>query len=139
MEKISRILPSSPRFTSDMRNSGVARSGTPSFGRPVGVSALAKPAFDGMAKASDELKEFQEMRTPALKSVDPKAQIVERMANDFFVKRAAAPTIEENQEFDQIVESFHDEESDLNPMTAKIREGIDDDMPVIGGNLNIIA
>ncbi len=139
MEKISRILPSSPRLNNtDLRGSGVARSGTPSFGRPVGVSALAKPAFDGMSKASEELEQFQSQRVPA-RSTDPKAQIVERMASDFFMKRTQAPTPEEDQAIDEIVANFHDQDSDLNPVTAKVRENIDDDSLVIGGNLNIVA
>jgi hypothetical protein len=139
MEKISRILPSSPRLgNTDLRNSGVARPGTPSFGRPVGVSALAKPSFDGMAKATDELKEFQTERAIP-KSMDPKAEIVNRMSSEFFMKRTAAPTVEDSAAIDELLTKYHDEDSDLNPVTAKIRESLDDDAPVIGGNLDIIA
>lgn len=138
MEKISRILPSSPRFNSDLRGSGVARSGTPSFGRPVGTSALAKPAFDGMTKASDELREFQQTRVQT-KPTDPKAQIVDRIANEFFMRKSSAPSTENDMETDQILEKLHDDDSDLNPVTASVRESIDDEAPVVGGKLNIVA
>lgn len=142
MEKISRILPSSPRVTStDMRNSGVARPGMPSFGRPVGVSALAKPEVNISARASEELAGLKQMREPNQLPKDPKAAIVDRIANDFFMRKSAP--VEEALETDgtsEILEKFHSQEdSDLNPMTGQAPVDADDDAPVVGGRLNIVA
>lgn len=122
MEKISRILPSSPRFKNpDIKSAGVARSGTASFGRPVGVSALARPALD------------------EVKPLDPRAAIVDRVSSAFFMKRNEAPTPAQEAEIDQILAKFQDVDSDLNPATASVRDGDADEAPAIGGNLNIVA
>jgi hypothetical protein len=140
MEKISRILPSSPRVASaDMRNSGVARSGMPSFGRPQGVSALATPRFDGMARATEELKDFKAEREPTLNK-NPKAEIVERLSRDFFsVKPKEDTGVDISAE---IVARFHDGDSDLNPLTgrsAAAAEELAEDTPVVGGQLDVMA
>lgn len=140
MEKISRILPSSPRFKNvDVKSAGSVRAGMPSFGRPVGESALAKkPSFDGMASSAEQLQDFQAQRVP--QSQDPKAQIVEKIANDFFIQRNRAPTVEDNLAVETILQNFHDEDSDLNPMTSRLKEAaVDEDAPVIGGYLDVVA
>jgi hypothetical protein len=44
MEKISGIIPSTQRVSSvDLKDAAPVRPGTPSFGRPQGISSLAKP------------------------------------------------------------------------------------------------
>ena len=94
MEKISGILPSSPRITgADLKNSGVARSGTPSFGRPTNES-LSQPSGQ-MTRASTadraiaELNELQNIRS--VQNNDSRVEIVNRIANDFFGKAQASP------------------------------------------------
>lgn len=147
MEKISSILPGTPRVTTaDLRNSGVARPGAPSFGRPMGVSALAaRPEVDGSASASAELSNLRGLREPNARPKDPKADIVERIANNFFNKKAAGvETPVQNDATAEILEKFHaQEDSDLNPMTVKAptatAEDVDDNAPVVGGKLNIMA
>lgn len=157
MEKISRILPPSPRVTSaDLRNSGVARPGAPSFGRPVGVSALATPRFDGMARASEELREFRAQREPTYNK-DPKSQIVERISREFFSKapKTELPTTENGVSIaDEIIANFHDGDSDLVPVTGKLavtelmdlalsagapEETLGEDAPLVGGQLDVMA
>lgn len=146
MEKISRILPGSPRVTTaDLRGSGVARPGSPGFGRPMGVSALAakpEPADVSMT-ASKELSNLRFMREPNQPaSRDEKADIVQRMSDSFFMKKARQPEVEvQNDVTSEILEKFHSmEDSDLNPMTgAPPAELADEEMPIKGGNLNIVA
>ena len=139
MEKISRILPSSPRFkNADIKSAGAARSGMPSFGRPVGESSLAKkPSFDGMVNAQERLGEFQSER---VQTKDPKAEIVDRIANDFFMKRGQGPTVEDNQAIESVLQEFHDADSDLNPVTSNFKSASpDEDAPAVGGYLDIVA
>jgi hypothetical protein len=146
MEKISRILPSSPRVASaDLRNSGVARPGSPSFGRPVGVSALAAVSkFDGAGRAAAELGELRAEREPT-KSKDPHVEIVERMSRDFFVSRPTveAPRNENGVDLaEEIVAKFHDGDSDLDPFTgsgAHVAEELGEEVPVVGGQLDVMA
>lgn len=146
MEKISRILPASPRVSSaDLRNSGVARPGAPSFGRPVGVSALAaNNKFDGMARATSEFQEFRAEREKN-NHKHPHVEIVERMSKEFFSTRPTTemPKTENGVDLaDEIVSRFHDENSDLDPMTSRVTrvaEELGDDLPVIGGQLDVMA
>lgn len=160
MEKISRILPPSPRLTAvDLKNSGVTRPGAPSFGRPVGTSALGTPRFDGMSRALDELKEFKTMREPT-HAKDPKVEIVERISRDFFsTSPKAAETAKTHELAEQIVARFHDGDSDLDPMTgaSRFRDEVNDltgetesdpfsasadlgeDAPMVGSQLDVMA
>lgn len=97
MEKISGILPATARITSvDMRNSGVARSGTPGFGRELGVSTVAakNAALETAAKANLTHKDQIQMRNT---ESDPKSEIVRRMADSFFVNNMS-PSVEANDE-----------------------------------------
>ncbi len=56
MEKISGILPSSSRVSSvDMKEAAPVRPGTPSFGRPEGVSSLKKAKIGETASAAASL------------------------------------------------------------------------------------
>lgn len=96
MNKISSILPANARVTTvDMRNSGVSRPGSPSFGREVGMSTPAqrKAELETAMKASNEFKTQMYVRNEEL---DPKSKIVQNMADNFFNKKAA----QKNEEVD---------------------------------------
>lgn len=89
MDKISRILPSTQRVTTvDLKGSGTSRSGTPSFGREIGVSAMAakKNGLDTSDLATLKMKEQFDQRKI---ETDAKAQIIKNMAKDFFVNQQA--------------------------------------------------
>ncbi len=144
MDKISRILPGSPRVTTaDLRGSGVARPGSPGFGRPMGTSALAaKPEVDVSVTAGQELSNLRAQREPnRIPTKDDKADIVQRMADNFFMKKAKQPEVApQNDVTDEILEKFHSmEDSDLNPNTSTMPSEMADEMPIKGGNLNIVA
>ena len=88
MDKISGIIPSSRRVSSvDLQNAAPVRPGTPTFGRPIGISTLA-PELIGTSTAQKALAEFDLQMAPK-KSIDPKADIVENMSNQFFMKRTS--------------------------------------------------
>lgn len=92
MEKISGILPATARITTvDLKNSGTARSGMPSFGRDVGLSSVTQRRLAN--RAGDLHKEQMEWRH---KSQDPKAEIVQRMADNFFMRKSARQKQEEH-------------------------------------------
>lgn len=56
MEKISGIIPSSSRVASvDMREAAPVRPGTPSFGRPEGVSSLRQAKLGDTAAAATKI------------------------------------------------------------------------------------
>jgi hypothetical protein len=118
MEKISKIIPPSARTVSvDLKNSGVARSGMPSFGREQGVSSAAKKAeMDVITRSSHQ---HQELMADRIK--DPKVRIIEDMANSFFMKNAA-PNV------------------DAEPKTKTESEvDFDLDVPEVGGNLDVMV
>jgi hypothetical protein len=82
MEKISSILPATPRITAvDLKNSGVARSGTNPFGRDVGLSSIdrRKALEAALPKGSGDAA-INETGRP----LDPRAAIVKDMADKFF-------------------------------------------------------
>lgn len=86
MEKISGIIPSSRRVSSvDLQNANPVRPGTPTFGRPIGISTLA-PEILSPSTAQKALAEFDAQMSPR-KSIDPKADIVQNMSEQFFMKR----------------------------------------------------
>jgi hypothetical protein len=105
MEKISGILPSNARVTTvDLRNAGTSRAGMPSFGRSVGISTVQQREIERAtaAKANDVHKSQMNIRDT---EKDPKAEIVQRLADDFFANKAKM----NNQE----VSISHDEASDM--------------------------
>jgi len=122
MEKISSILPATSRVTTvDLRNSGSIRGGMPTFGREVGVTAAAAQqaqqkeaatlalsrnqpdVLTTAARANQTLSEQMQMRTSKM---DPKADIVKKMAENFFMNKAAANAA-------PAIQIRHDEESDM--------------------------
>ena len=145
MEKISGIIASTPRITSaDMRNSGVVRPGTPSFGRPQGVSTVANRAEIASGRATDELESLRSAREPNAQPKNEKAEIVERMAKNFFNNKpsVAATAVEgpRDEASQEILRKFQtEEESAFNPKGSAVLEHLDEDSPVIGGRVNLIA
>ena len=82
MEKISRVLPADKRITTvDMRHSGFARPGSPSFGREVGSTPGRHREIDTAKRAVERFDE--EMR---VRHESAKAAMVARMADRFFVR-----------------------------------------------------
>lgn len=88
MEKISGIIPSSRRVSSvDLQNANPVRPGTPTFGRPIGISTLA-PEILSPSTAQKALAEFDVQMSPK-RPIDPKADIVKNMTESFFMKRSS--------------------------------------------------
>lgn len=87
MEKISGIVPTSRRVTSvDMKNAPPVRPGTPTFGRPVGVSTEAdkgKPTTAELALAQQ--KNIMDKRSPAEKG----PELIQKMADRFFLQKSS--------------------------------------------------
>ncbi|MCB0411529.1 MAG: hypothetical protein KDD22_03335 [Bdellovibrionales bacterium] len=93
MEKISGIVPQSKRVTAvDLRNAPPVRPGTPTFGRPVGISTaldLSKPTTAEVAVAKHQ--ELIDRR----KQVAQGPELIEDMTNRFFMhKKTSAPEVE---------------------------------------------
>lgn len=91
MEKISGIIPSSPRVASvDLKEAAPVRPGTPSFGRPEGVSSLRQTqapnapsiAMDTARKGIAAMDEANGWRAKDL----TRAAMVEGMNQKFFMK-----------------------------------------------------
>lgn len=110
MEKISGILPSTSRITSvDLKSSGAVRSGTPSYGRPVGLSA---PAAREIERTTAQNARAVHEQLMSRRSLDPRAQIVEKMADNFFVNRNRQVEAEPMSAIEW------DANADLNPSTG---------------------
>lgn len=93
MEKISGILKNSPRVQSvDLRESTPVRPGTPSFGRPEGVSALAKSALDTLKPAPT-----LEVEQPWKSKDQQQAQLAAELAGRFFSKPVTAEAVMANE------------------------------------------
>lgn len=136
MEKISGILPASARITSvDMKNSGVARSGSPSFGRPQGVSTGAAIQSNISKLGAERHNEMMALRHPTQTGPkDPNVDIVEQISRDFFLKPSAPSAT------DVAIESAsidYGPSADLDPATDS--RGEDMDRPEIGGYLDVSA
>ncbi len=87
MEKISGILPSSSRVSSvDMRDAAPIRPGTPSFGRPEGVSSLRDAKVGETAARASRLSQDR----LDWKSKDSnQAAIARDISDSFFINRKA--------------------------------------------------
>lgn len=84
MDKISGIIPSSPRVTAvDLRDSAPVRPGTPSFGRREGVSSLREPIpMEAPRRASLAQAEMVGWKSKDMEH----AAMVQEMSNRFFIK-----------------------------------------------------
>lgn len=133
MQKISGILPANARVTTvDMKASGVARPGMPSWGREVGVPIAAEKRMqqEAATKASIVHKEQMQLREGSAK--DPHVAIVEKMTENFFVNRAAEPKEE------PIIAA--DPNSDMDLMTGAPANTEDDgDTLLVGQYLDVQA
>jgi hypothetical protein len=131
VEKISGILPATARVTTvDLRNSGSSRSGMPSWGREVGVTAAAakqmeaakqievaeQAQFSTSARAMGSFNQQMEGRVKS--APDPKSEIVKKLADGFFMnKTAQAPQMEGSMQSLPVV---HDSNSDMKIEMPKI-------------------
>jgi hypothetical protein len=126
----------------DLRNSGTARSGMPSFGREVNVSSIGErqAALQTASKANLLHNEQMNIRT------DPKAEIVKKMADSFFINNAKL----KETDMPSFKEADQDEEiSNANKFDAKVStKGVesdssnndsDEDSLVIGQHLDVHA
>lgn len=170
MEKISGILPANARVTTvDLRNSGTSRSGMPNFGRDVGVSAIAErkmareaamreaavqgPNMSGIAGQTFETSKVANsahkdqigLRT---KVSDPKSDIVQKMADDFFMNKARQLELQSEAAIPQEIpaEDSESDELDLAPASttqtetsAADSESESDDSLVVGQHLDVHA
>lgn len=136
MEKISGILPASSRVTSvDLKSSGAARSGAPSYGRPVGLSSAARREMAAEVKAQN-LHQAQMQK----RSMDPQTEIVQKMADNFFNTRNEKVESQLEVAASEFMEI--DPDADLNPLTAsKVFNGEskedDMDLPEVGAYLDV--
>lgn len=89
MEKISGIIPASPRVTSvDHSGSNSTRPGAPTFGAPKGISSLERN--DRFSKSSVANNITDTFMNSSWKKRDlAKAGIVEKMSDVFFQSRVA--------------------------------------------------
>lgn len=88
MDKISGIIPSSPRLQSvDLKDAAPVRPGTPSFGRPEGVSSLNKPPMISTApETARRGAAIHEQRMDWRSEDARKANMAAEMSNSFFMK-----------------------------------------------------
>lgn len=132
MEKISGILPASARITSvDLKNSGVARSGSPSFGRPQGSSSVVRKQQDVFQSAAERHSEAMSLRHPSqMAAKDPQVAIVEKISSDFFMK----PVVSGPEVLAAEMPVDYGPSADLDPQT-NTREDLD--LPEVGGYLDV--
>ena len=125
MDKISGIIPANPRVTTvDLKNSGTARAGAPSFGRDVGVSSITVRNMekDLAARAAAEHKDLMNFRSPPKN--DPHAEIVKNMADSFFMKRKELlEKPNQNPQSDPISNFQYDQNADVITDHAPVQIG----------------
>lgn len=112
MQKISGILPTTPRLTSaDLKDSGAVRPGAPTFGRPIGESNLAsrvrKSSIDGMMNDNQFISDRQ-------KGVIEKAKIIEDLSSGFFMSKPAKMAA-----IDKSFEDFQPMEPNSSPVSPQ--------------------
>lgn len=107
MDKISSIIPSNSRVTTvDIKASGTARAGSPSFGREQSASMQADRLHNHIdrngGQAIERHNELMGQREPFK---DPKAQIVSKITDKFFNTKAAqndAPEIRPSEKYEMV-------------------------------------
>ena len=123
MDKISGILPASPRITSvDLKNSGTARSGMPSYGRP---------QLDATGSARRHTQ-TNAMHATMSKPIDPHVDIVDKISKEFFMQKSQAPKSE------LMVDraAIFDADSDLDPMTESTLPSVEQELAPVAVNDN---
>jgi hypothetical protein len=114
MDKISGIIPSSARVMAvDMKEAPPIRPGTPSFGRPEGVSALRGPPEIEHGPLDWHSKDMQH------------AEVAKRLTDGFFMhKQAASAAPTSNSK----IESDEESKSEMRP---ELRSDLRDEIPTI--------
>ncbi len=89
MEKISGIIPKSPRVSAvDLKESGAVRPGTPTFGRPEGVSSLKEAMKqDAVQKGIGAHQEMSDWKSKDMRHAALAAEVSSR----FFGHRSRDP------------------------------------------------
>lgn len=102
MEKISGILPKSARVSSvDMKDAAPVRPGTPTFGRPEGVSSLREAAVgQTAARASKIHAERMDWKSKDLSQ----AAMARELSENFFRSRVSQPEVTEMEPLAQSIE-----------------------------------
>jgi hypothetical protein len=94
MEKISRIVAGSQRVASvDLKNAAAVRPGTPSFGRPIGISHGDEPDARTTAQKAIEIFNQREDKK-ATEARD--TQMVRTMASNFFMSHVPGSPAQES-------------------------------------------
>jgi hypothetical protein len=148
MDKISSIVPSNARITAvDLKSSGVARSGTPGFGREVNsTNDRLHNHTDAATAAAARHNDQMTLRQPTR---DEKAQIVSKMTEKFFSSKAKEDQLPEIKP----EEKFNIEDMQLaSPVATKpsmdpgkggihqLSEAVaEEEAPSVGGRLDVHA
>ncbi len=145
MQKISGILPSSSRLTSvDLKESGAARPGAPSFGRPLGESNLMSNSITRSAhRALQQHNEISEARSKDQKQ----AREIQKMADEFFKSQ-----VQINKEKDLVSEILYDQTfvpdtpptvaipfDDVGVINFENEKPLDMDVPDIGRYIDVMV
>lgn len=89
MQKISSIIPSSPRVSGvDMKSAGAVRPGAPSFGRSMGESTEVNR--DGLTTAQKAVNLREEMDNRR-RGIGEQPEIVQKMTEQFFLQKSSMP------------------------------------------------
>jgi hypothetical protein len=92
MEKISGIVPSSPRTKAvDLRDAPPIRPGAPGFGRPEGVSSLREARIGETAARAAEISRDQ----LSWRTKDQKQAAMAREVSERFFRKATVPAAQE--------------------------------------------
>lgn len=141
VQKISSILPSSPRLTTVDLNSGqAARPGSPSFGRRMGESNLSKNSI--VRSAHSALRKGEEMQGANIKEREH-SSIVTNMADNFFKKKeqiAQEEMLVNDIMLDQLANAHLEELNSANDLSSGAGvESENLDVPEIGRYIDIEA
>lgn len=121
MQKISGILPSTPRIASvDMNESSAMRPGGPSFGRPVGVSELSSRGDVKISTAQIAGQRHDELLGLRSKELRD-AESVKRLSDGFFMKRVQ-PEIEDGQRDSKIDEQIEVADDQISSVPRLFRD-----------------
>ena len=119
MEKISRIVRGNSRVAStDLKSSAAIRPGMPSFGRPVGESTNV--AASGGSTAEKAVALHNEML--AKKKPGGEDQVVQQMADQFFLTRIARPEPAAEGDVRSTAASSEDVEDAIQPAKDELAE-----------------
>lgn len=102
MEKISGILPSTARMTTNVKEEKPVRPGTPAFGRDEGSLEIRdRVSLSSVKNSAQNLEDLMPpiaSRTTRDEKDAKHSQIVENLTNKFFMTKAQKPQIESQLE-----------------------------------------